>query len=185
MNSDWRQDLRSALENAILDNDDDIDDIDAIFRPACRQPPQDNFFGFLGVESEGLIAAGATARVLSRPMLPFRPERLYVVEASKGCTILDIRYGTWSRFIGLGGVPAEAFTRCRKGHLYDLLANARDGNTVRIPPDLVSEIDQFGERLPTGKGGTLGVGMDLLTFVRNDGYAAVPFRAVYFGQGIE
>ncbi|MFH1010986.1 MAG: hypothetical protein V1784_07110 [bacterium] len=62
------------------------------------------------------VAAAATANIISRPQVVFRPDRLVVPATIAAAFLLnDIRIGRSSQLCSGGGVPCEAFTQTAFG----------------------------------------------------------------------
>lgn len=75
----------------------------------------------LGFVSAAAVAAGASARITTRPQVPFRIDRLVVPSDLAGLfTIDDVKVGKNSQFAAEGAVPARIFQEngvgvCLKG----------------------------------------------------------------------
>lgn len=85
-----------------------------------RQPTKSREYP-LGFVSAAAVAAGASARITTRPQVPFRIDRLVVPSDLAGLfTIDDVKVGKNSQFAAEGAVPARIFQEngvgvCLKG----------------------------------------------------------------------
>lgn len=85
-----------------------------------RQPTRAREYP-LGFVSNGAVGAGASARITTRPQVPFRLDRLVVPSDLAGLfTIDDVKVGKNSQFAAEGSVPARIFQEngvgvCLKG----------------------------------------------------------------------
>ena len=85
-----------------------------------RQPTRAREYP-LGFVSAAAVAAGASARITTRPQVPFRIDRLVVPSDLAGLfTIDDVKVGKNSQFAAEGSVPARIFQEngvgvCLKG----------------------------------------------------------------------
>ena len=70
----------------------------------------------MGLDSVSTIAAAATANVIGRPQVTFRPDRL-VIPATIAASFLinSFTIGRLPQFVSNGAVPAEAFSQAAVG----------------------------------------------------------------------
>lgn len=110
----------------------------------------------LGIESNGQVAAGASAVITFRAQVLFRGRRLLIPDSiASAFTVDDIKIGNASQFAASGAVPASAFGESVNG--------AGTDNLVM---------------------GTAQVSQDIVMTVTNRSSAAVQFRAALFGDAV-
>lgn len=110
----------------------------------------------LGIESNGTVAAAASAVITFKAQVLFRGRRLLIPDAiAAAFTVDDIKIGNASQFAASGAVPASAFGESVNG--------AGTDNLVM---------------------GTAQVSQDIVMTVTNRSLAAVQFRAALFGDAV-
>lgn len=106
---------------------------------------------FLGMESNGTIAAAASATITSRPQsFAFKPERLFVpATIGPDFVITDIKVGNVSQLVQSGNLPAEAFSQTSFGIEMDF-------DTVQTSQDFIVQVTNISGGARTFRALVLG-----------------------------
>lgn len=106
---------------------------------------------FLGMESNGTIAAAGTATITSRPQsFAFKPERLFVpATIGPDFVITDIKVGNVSQLVQSGNLPAEAFSQTSFGIEMDF-------DTVQTSQDFIVQVTNISGGARTFRALVLG-----------------------------
>lgn len=105
----------------------------------------------MGFESTAAILAGGTARIISRPQVPMRVERLIVPSDIAGLfTITDLKVGNKSQFPASGSIPARIFQENAVG--VDL-----QGDTAYPAIDIVIEVQNVSGAAAVFRAGLVGM----------------------------
>lgn len=106
---------------------------------------------FLGMESNGTVAAGASATITSRPQsFAFKPERLFVpATIGPDFVITDIKVGNVSQLVQSGNLPAEAFSQTSFGIEMDF-------DTVQTSQDFIVQVTNISGGARTFRALVLG-----------------------------
>lgn len=85
---------------------------------------------WLGFDSDSPVEPGTTAKVTSRPQVPFRPAKLVIPsELSSRFKVEDFRVGSSSQFIDSTGMPGQLFSA-------ELSGLSIKGDTAQISQDV-------------------------------------------------
>lgn len=106
---------------------------------------------FLGMESNGTIAANGTATITSRPQsFAFKPERLFIpATIGPDFVITDIKVGNVSQLVQSGSLPAEAFSQTSFGIEMDF-------DTVQTSQDFIVQVQNISGGARTFRALVLG-----------------------------
>lgn len=102
-----------------------------IYFSRLEKPPEEKIHEtWLGFDSDSPIKPGKTTRVISRPQVPFRPEKLVIPsELAHHFKVEDFRVGANSQFIDSTGMPGQLFSA-------DLSGLHIKGDTAQISQDV-------------------------------------------------
>lgn len=104
----------------------------------------------LGFASAAAVAAGASARITTRPQVPFRIDRLVVPSDIAGLfTIDDVKVGKNSQFAAEGAVPARIFQENGVGVTLK-------GDTAQVSMDVTISVTNISGAAATFRAAIIG-----------------------------
>lgn len=142
------------------------------------EAPTEKLRGFLPLSTSVEIPPGASARITTRPQLPFRGDRLAVWSTNAASFVIEsMQVGTRCLGVQAGSIPADAFAT-RLDFLPALDAALKEHGVVELKLDK-SAVEVFGQPISLPKAAP---GTEIVVHVTNVSMKPQRFVAILFGD---